>query len=382
VDAGKEDPAGLEDPTGQKEFICSAMSEMPASAQGGKSFSEWQPIYAERGIALIPCGPNKTPLVKNPQKFGREASAQIATKFSQATAFGYYCGKRNGITVLDVDTTDERVLADAIDKHGQTPIVIRTGSGKFHGLYRHNNERRCVRAWEGLPIDLLGAGLAIAPPSVVTKGEYRFVQGHLDDLDRLPIMRELEDRLYVGQANSLGPRPQKQGEGRNNDLWHRVMPEAHHVDDYLQLLDRAETLNQEYVEPMQQTEVAKIVASAWRITKRGDNRFGQFGSWSTVDEINRFREDQDAFWLLSFLRANNHPDSTFMVANGLAEAFGWTRKRLAAARRTLIRQGYIRRLRHATNNSPALYRWLPRPKLAESKVYVEDRWSGLATPMA
>ena len=102
--------------------------------------------------------------------------------------------------MLDVDTTDERVLSDAMNRHGQTPIVVRSGSGKFHALYRHNNERRSVRAWEGLPIDLLGAGLAIAPPSLVAKGQYQIIQGRLDDLDRLPIMCELEDRLYVGRA--------------------------------------------------------------------------------------------------------------------------------------------------------------------------------------
>jgi len=44
------------------------MSELPAVGLGGKRpFSEWQPIYAERGITL---GDNKVPLVKNPQKFG------------------------------------------------------------------------------------------------------------------------------------------------------------------------------------------------------------------------------------------------------------------------------------------------------------------------
>ena len=105
--------------------------------------------------------------------------------------------------------------------HGQTPVVVRTGSGKFHALYRFNNERRAIRAWEGKPIDLLGAGLAIAPPSIVAKGQYQIIEGNLDDLDRLPIMRELEDRLYVGRAS--GPRPQKQGEGRNNDLWRLAM---------------------------------------------------------------------------------------------------------------------------------------------------------------
>ena len=98
------------------------MSELPAIGLGGKSpFSEWQPIYAERGIALIPCGPNKAPLVKNPQKFGRDASAVLAGKFSDASAFGYYCGRRNGITILDVDTTDERVLSDALNSPWPNP---------------------------------------------------------------------------------------------------------------------------------------------------------------------------------------------------------------------------------------------------------------------
>ena len=33
---------------------------------------------------------------------------------------------------LDVDTTDETVLIDALDRHCHTPVVIRSGSGKFH----------------------------------------------------------------------------------------------------------------------------------------------------------------------------------------------------------------------------------------------------------
>jgi hypothetical protein len=332
------------------------MIDVPTLGRGVKNFAEWQPVYAERGITLIPCGPDKNPLVKNPQKFGRNGSASLAiSKFSDASAFGYYCGRRNGITVLDVDTTDEKVLADAMDKHGQSPIVVRTGSGKFHALYRHNNERRAIRAWgKEKPIDLLGAGLAIAPPSVVTKGQYQIIQGHLDDLDRLPIMRELEDRLYAAGIEG----PQRQGEGRNNDLWRRAMREAHHVDDFEQLLDRVETLNQEYVEPMPQCEVQKIANSAWGKTEAGDNWFGQTGVRFLTWEVNELIESSpDDYLLLSYLRANQKPDSTFWIANGLAETFGWSRQRLAATRESIIRRGYVYRLRHASNNLPALYRW-------------------------
>jgi hypothetical protein len=337
-----------------------SMSVRPVSERGDKAFLHWQPIYAERGITLIPCGDNKVPLVKNPQKFGRDASAAISTRYQDATAFGYYCGRRNGVTVLDVDTPAERVLADAIARHGPTPIVVRTGSGKFHALYRHNNERRSVRAWDGLPIDLLGAGLAIAPPSVVANGQYQIIEGHLDDLDRLPIMRQLEDRLY---NSVVGPRPQRQGEGRNNDLWRRAMREAYHVDDFQQLLDRVETLNQEYAEPMQRAEVTKIAVSAWQKTELGDNWFGQFGVRFPTWEVNELiKTSPDDYLLLSYLRANNKPDATFWVTNGMAETFGWSRQRLAAARRSLLRRGYFWRLRHATNNEPALYRWLPHHK--------------------
>jgi Bifunctional DNA primase/polymerase, N-terminal/Primase C terminal 1 (PriCT-1) len=346
------------------------MSEVPASELGGKGcsdnsggYSHWRPIYAERGITLIPCAANKVPLVKNPQKFGRGASAEIANKFSDAGAFGYYCGRGNGITVLDVDTTDERVLADAMSRHGPTPIVVRTGSGKFHALYRHNNERRCVRAWKGLPMDLLGAGLAIAPPSRVPKGEYQIIEGHFDDLDRLPIMRELEARLYNG---SVGPRPRgdgsamREGDGRNYQLWQRLMREAHHCDTYEQLLDRAHTLNEEFAGPMHQAEVAKIAKSAWAYTERGENRFGQHGVWFATPEANELiTSSQDDFLLLSYLRANNGPDSTFWVADGLANTLGWRRQRLAAARNSLIQRGYLKRLRGANQyTGPALYRWL------------------------
>jgi hypothetical protein len=137
------------------------------------TFSEWQPIYAEHGIAIVPVSPEKIPLVKYPQKFGLPASAKIAAKFSDAKTFGYYTGPHSNITVLDIDIADENVLATALDRHGPSPIIVRTGSGKFHALYRHNGERRSIRPWgkEVVPIDLLGAtGLCIAPPSIGAKG--------------------------------------------------------------------------------------------------------------------------------------------------------------------------------------------------------------------
>jgi hypothetical protein len=52
----------------------------------------------------------------------------------------------------------------------------------------------------------------------------------------------------------------------------------------------------------------------------------QHGAWFPLDEVIRLVDDQDAFFLLAFLRANQGPNATFMCANGLTEKFGWTRK--------------------------------------------------------
>ena len=319
------------------------------------TFARWQPIYAERGIATVPCSPEKAPLVKHPERFGREGSNEIVGKFPNATAFGYYAGLRNGLTVLDVDSTDERALADGLNRHGETPLVVRTASGKFHALYRHNRERRRIRPWRGVPIDLLGGGLCIAAPSIVAKGRYEVIEGCLDDLDRLPIMRGLEAELY---SSNTGPRPQmREGDGRNNWLFRQLGREAHSCDDFDQLLDRAQTLNEGTGDPMQEAEVVKIAASIWKYTTEGRNRFGKHGAWFPLDEVEKFGTEPDDFYLLGFLRTHNHPDATFMVANGLAGRFGWYRKRLAASRRRLIQRGSLKIVRQAGKNAPALYRW-------------------------
>ena len=130
------------------------------------AFARAQSDYAAHGIATFPVGPNKRPAIRGYNKIGLKGSAELARKFVNADAIGFMCGERTGITVLDVDTNDENVLADAIGRHGQTPIVIRTASGKFHAYYKHAGEHRQIRPWPGLAIDLLGTGgFVVAPPA-------------------------------------------------------------------------------------------------------------------------------------------------------------------------------------------------------------------------
>jgi hypothetical protein len=109
-------------------------------------FGQWQPRYAEVGIATFPVNiyqgedgkAVKQPAVRHWQRFGLKGSTQIASKFSDAPALGYMPGQRSNITVLDCDSNDERVLADALREHGETKIITRSGSDNYQAWYRHN----------------------------------------------------------------------------------------------------------------------------------------------------------------------------------------------------------------------------------------------------
>jgi hypothetical protein len=45
---------------------------------------------------------------------GLNGSSQLAMKFADADAFGFQCGKRNRITLIDVDSRDEGVVREAM----------------------------------------------------------------------------------------------------------------------------------------------------------------------------------------------------------------------------------------------------------------------------
>jgi hypothetical protein len=138
------------------------------------TFAKAQPLYAEHGIATFPVTAAKRPAVQNYLHTGLKGSQALTAKFGSAPALGFATDERNGLTVLDIDTPDERTLAQALDRHGRTPLISRTGSGKFHAYYRYNGERRRIRPWPGREIDILGrGGMVIAPPSQVAKGIIR-----------------------------------------------------------------------------------------------------------------------------------------------------------------------------------------------------------------
>jgi hypothetical protein len=341
-------------------------------------FPRSQPAWAEQKVATFPVTVTadvKKPGIRGYGKVGLRASRDLAAKrqFARTDALGFMAGPRSRVTVLDIDAADERLLAEALDRHGKTPFIVQTASGKFHAYYKHNGERRRIRPWPDRPIDLLGVnGFVVAPPSLTARGSYTIVEGRLEDLDRLPPIRGIEDLRkttsngkhvshgkHLPSSTRLADADTTAGtKGRNDWLWRECMRRAHGCDSPDALLDFARTCNQRFDYPLEEDEIMTIVTSAWNKTQDGSNRFGQHGAWLAVEELNTMMQDQDAFFLLAFLRTHNGPWANFMCANGLTETFGWSLPRLRAARSRLIQLGYIRPVRQAGRGHPARFEWL------------------------
>lgn len=336
--------------------------------QARPRFADWQPIYAAHKIATFPVRADKRPMVRHYGNVGMPGSATLARKFADAPAFGFMTGHRNAVTVLDIDDTSERTLADAIARHGPTPVIVRTASNKFHLPYRFANERRRIRPWRGLPIDLLGeGGYVVGAGSQITTGRYTVIQGTLDDLDRLPTLRNLQPAtdgrsLFQGVPLVAGPlQGMHEGDGRNMTLFFALGPIARELfaagGSHQDLLDRGLALNGEAAEPMHSDEVGKITSNIWKMTLDGKNHIGMHGVMlMPTDDIDTL--PQDAFYLLTFLRRHQGAAKWFWISNGLAERFGWTRKRLAAARTCLIEHHRIKRTRAGWPRHPTEYGWL------------------------
>src|SRR5690349_16730852 len=215
------------------------------------AFHEAARQYAAAGIASLPLGgeDGKRPLVKHPQRFGIKGALEIAPKFPEAN-LGFWCGRRSNLTVVDIDSADESELRWTQDTFGRSPIIVRTGSGKFHAWYRHNGERRRIRPFDGHEIDVLGeGGYCVAPPSVRPQGgKYEFLEGNLNRKADLPTIRpEALERISARPV--LATTPAIPDGTRNDTLFRRGLREARHCDDFEALLDVLRTMNMQCLPP-------------------------------------------------------------------------------------------------------------------------------------
>jgi hypothetical protein len=321
-------------------------------------FAQWQPIYAEHKIATFPVGEAKTPGIRGWQKVGLKGSSELAAKFKDADALGYVTGRRSNVTVLDIDTTEEKVAADSIGRHGQAAIVTRTASGKYHLLYRYNGERRRIRPWSGLPIDVLGDnGYAVAAPSKLATGSYEIIHGHIDDLDRLKPMAGIETSV-------VRPLPAKwtgmrQGDGRNRALWERCM-RAGGGCDLNRMMDIARKANQLFKEPLMDAEVVKIATSAWQHDAAGLNFFTRPRVMLGHDVVDALAiNNPDAIVLLVLLERYHGGNDRFVLAKPMAAKMNWDVRRWRAARDQLVGYGLIRCLHPGGHGpkDPPIYGW-------------------------
>ncbi len=323
-------------------------------------FSEWQPRYASLGIPTFPVR-GKRPAVKGYLKTSLGASELFAIRFGAEDAFGLAC-RRNRITVLDVDAPDERLLADAMSEVGPTPFVVRSASGNFQAWYRNSGEGRRVRPDPSRPIDILGAGFVVVPPSIGSKGFYEIISGGLDDLPNLPIMRAQSARPGISPADDGQPLIKV---GRRNDtLWKHCMSKAARCSNINVLMEEAMSFNRaEFYEPLPDYEVLRVVASSWAKELSGSNWFGRGGRviFDTAEVDDLLHHEPDAFMLLTILR-RHHWGRDFVVANGMAERMpkgGWRRQRLAAARQRLMDLGVIEEVRPSSCRvGPAVFRFV------------------------
>jgi Bifunctional DNA primase/polymerase, N-terminal/Primase C terminal 1 (PriCT-1) len=313
-------------------------------------FACWQPRYAEHGVATFPVSiEDKKPVVRGWRRLGVGYSAQLALRFPTNDAFGFAAGGTSGITVLDIDTTDERVRDDAFARYGEPRVVVRTLSGHWHGWYRYNGEPRRIRPWPGKRVDILGKGCAIAPPSQGPRSRYEFIQGGLDDLDHLTKLRGLD--LPTGD----GPIP----EGRRDDtLFRLLLREVKACDDFDTLLDVARTINMSCVPPLHDAQVVSKAKQAWAYEVSGNNWVGRKARASTDrEEILALSHSPAAAMLLNLLRVSHpSPGAEFAIDQvKTAELLGWSRQMLRSSIETLIAANRLERTRYGGRGVPHTY---------------------------
>jgi hypothetical protein len=277
-----------------------------------------------------------------------KAALLVAPKFPEANV-GIWCGRRNSLTVIDVDSRDERELAWALDNFGASPVIVRTGSGKFHAWYRYAGERRRIRPFQGHEIDVLGEnGYAVAPPSVrPSGGQYEFISGGLEDLAGLPPIRSspragLREPAQKADTGQPSDTTTVQPGNRNAALFDcaRVLARAASSPDELVAQLQGENIAHN-APPLPSIEVEKVARSVWRYKVEG--RLFVPGRQEFVmhaDTLDAIGGDADACLLyLYVLRAHGCRIVDFaLVARAMVEAQvipGWNVRRYRSATRRL-----------------------------------------------
>lgn len=305
-------------------------------------FGRHAPDYASVGLRPFPVHTrDKRPAVRNWRDPSDRAVSAWAKRFANADGLGVNMGLQSGVTEIDVDAVGAPMLALATESFGETPIVIQTASGKSKLWYRHNGESRRIRPFGAdVPIDVLGNGYTIAPPSHREDlgASYRFLQGGLEDLKHLPPIRP-------NALGDLDPATVLHG-ARNVSLWRWCMMEARRCDDAEALIDAAETWAAAMPDRLPLSEVRAAALSAWGYETKGRNFLGLKRPQVTWEDQmqDQLADAPDAFFLLAMFRRWHSSRPSFAIApSAMSEAHNppWHRTRIAKARDVLLERGAL-----------------------------------------
>jgi len=326
-------------------------------------------------VVPLPIDPTgKKPLVRQPGKFGIRAVQDIFSKFPNAE-LGFYCGRRNGLTVVDVDDARDTELQRAIDTYGNSPIIVETASGKHHLYYRYDGERRSIRPDKEHAIDILGeGGICIAPPSVRNDGAYRFERGGLSDLANLPTIRR---QALADLVPTLSHRTENPVSGTSAEVIYdgtrnaELATVARYIASGLSSLDEHLTKVREAnaalcKPPLDDDEVRKIARSAWRYKIEG--RLMVPGMASAIllprddlDQLLRAGETDALALLAQFRKAHIGRRNVFAASPKALERDrligSWNHHRYRNATRKLCELDFLEKISNGGKgpNDPALY---------------------------
>lgn len=336
-----------------------------------------EPIFANNarslwraGVSVIPLGgadgkrPSEYRFMRYSERIASETTLRRWERDKPDANVGILAGAISGLTVVDIDTkavteAEAPALIElALSEFGEPRVVAATPSGGQHFYYQHNGERGRNKL-HGLPIDIRGEGLAlvVAPPSRRPHaGVYRFIQGGIDDLDRLHPAKPgsiPEQHLRRHQSLQTGKEwaAMHDGDGRNDAFLKKALYliSAHGPDRGREL---ALAANLEFAEPLSIVEAEKTIASAAKMEASGRNFFLRPALPIPYDELKVLQPHAPAFVLWTVILENHFDRAEFALAadamarDGVID--GWCRTQYRNATSALLDLGFIELVHEGT----------------------------------
>jgi len=298
-------------------------------------FAEFAPQYAELGFVSIPVNRKKRAQVKGWKKFNVHSYRKFLSSHADAN-IALLDGTDGGLVRIDID--DSKLFDECLERFGQTPVIAATPSGGFHLFYRANGERRMLHI-EGKKIDILGdGGYGLVPGSRTDAGTYRFIEGSLNDLGgHLPYMKDVPK--FLPQA----PGQMRTGDGRNKFLFNALRHEAQQYKDEVELIALANTLNNNFAEPLPSNEVHRVAGSVWRYLQEGRLWLRGCEASTLINKpmYDLLNEKELRLFIGLKLAHGAKRGDPFVLAQKAAETFGISIHSLRLAQAGLEAKGFI-----------------------------------------